>query len=231
MLQHNRPARVSYPMTTAYLLLRFVWPLLMFYPTGSALAQTPPITPSGLNTQVDLSTSPTVPVDTFQYDITGGTRPGGGPNLFHSFGDFNVPNNNTANFLNKGSFDLNGTLLADGLATSNILARVTNPNPSSIFGTIQTTDFGDASLFLINPAGIVFGPNAALNVGGSINVTTANYIRLFDGVTNASFYANPASDSLATSILAVPPVANFGFMSASPAAYARTARSNMSGPI
>ena len=39
-----------------------------------------------------------------QYDITGGTRPGGGTNLFHSFGDFNVPNNNIANFLNETGY-------------------------------------------------------------------------------------------------------------------------------
>ena len=47
-----------------------------------------PITPSGLNTQVTLSATP--PAGTTQFDITGGTRPGGGANLFHSFGDFNV---------------------------------------------------------------------------------------------------------------------------------------------
>ena len=55
-----------------------------------------PITPSGLNTQVTLSATP--PAGKTQYDITGGTRPGGGANLFHSFGDFDVPNNNIANF-------------------------------------------------------------------------------------------------------------------------------------
>src|SRR5262245_49934040 len=56
----------------------------------------PPITPSGLNTQVNLSLTPHV--GAVQYDITGGTRPGGGTNLFHSFGDFNVPTNSIANF-------------------------------------------------------------------------------------------------------------------------------------
>jgi large exoprotein involved in heme utilization and adhesion len=80
---------------------------------------TPPITPSGLNTQVNLSVTP--PSGTVQYDITGGTRPGGGVNLFHSFGDFNVPNNTIANFLNDS-----------GLTTSNILGRVTGGNPSTL---------------------------------------------------------------------------------------------------
>ena len=65
--------------------------------TAYALAQAP-ITPSGLNTQV--SPPVTIPGGQTQYDITGGTRPGNGPNLFHSFGEFGVPTNNIANFLN-----------------------------------------------------------------------------------------------------------------------------------
>src|SRR5215468_437351 len=83
--------------------------VLAFNPT-SLVQAAPPITPSGLNTQVNLSATPAA--GKTQFDITGGTRPGGGTNLFHSFGDFNVPNNNIANFLNDS-----------GLATSNILGR------------------------------------------------------------------------------------------------------------
>ena len=158
------------------------------------LAQVPPITSSGLNTQVS---GPTIlPNGRTNYDITGGTRPGGGPNLFHSFGNFNVPTNNIANFLNDS-----------GLATSNILGRVTNGNPSNIFGTIQTTGFGNANLFLMNPAGIVFGPNATLNVGGSVTFTTANYLRLTDNVLFNAI-PNAASDTL----LSAAPVAAFGFL-------------------
>ena len=123
---------------------------------------TSPITSSGLGTTV--TTSGNV------HAITGGTRPGSGPNLFHSFGEFGVPTNHVANFLNES-----------GLTTSNILGRVTGGNPSNIFGTIQTTGFGSANLFLMNPAGIVFGPNASLNVGGSVSFTTADYLRLADG--------------------------------------------------
>ena len=104
----------------------------------------PPITASGLNTQVNLASSP--PVGKVQYDITGGTRPEAAQNLYHSFGNFNVPNNNIANFLNDS-----------GLATSNILGRVTGGNISNIFGTIQTTGFGNANLFLMNPAGFLLG--------------------------------------------------------------------------
>src|SRR6478735_8235627 len=97
----------------------------------SLLQAASPITGSGLNTQVGPAVI--LPSGQTQYNITGGTRPGGasGTNLFHSFGEFGVPNNNIANFLNDS-----------GLATTNILGRVTgtngnNPSLSSIFGTIQ----------------------------------------------------------------------------------------------
>ncbi len=121
---------------------------------GAAQAQSSaPITSSGLNSVVTASGN--------SYNITGGTRPGGGANLFHSFGNFNVPNNNVANFLNDS-----------GLATSNILGRVTGGNISNIFGTIQTTGFGNANLFLMNPAGFLFGPNASVNVGGMVSFTS-----------------------------------------------------------
>lgn len=135
------------------------------------------------------------------YSIAGGTRPENGTNLFHSFGQFSVPTNNIANFLNDS-----------GLATSNILARVTGGNPSNIFGTIQTTGFGNANLFLINPAGIVFGPNVSLQVGGSVSFSTADYLRLTDA---ARFNAIPGSSDAAVSSA---PVAAFGFLGSNPSA-------------
>ena len=146
--------------------LTFGFSLVLLFACLTSFAQTvPPITSSGLNTRV--SPPSTLPSGKVQYDITGGTRPGGGANLFHSFGEFGVPNNNIANFLNNS-----------GLATSNILGRVTGGNISNIFGTIQTTGFGNANLFLMNPAGFLFGPNATVNVGGMVSFTSADYLRL-----------------------------------------------------
>ena len=97
------------------------------------------------------------------------------------------------------------------LPTTNILGRVTGGNISNIFGTIQTTDFGNANLFLTNPAGWVFGPNAALNVAGSVNFTTADYLKQSDGV---QFTAVPSAQD---SQLSVAAISAFGFLNASPA--------------
>ncbi len=169
---------------------------------SSSQAQTPPITSSGLNTQIS---GPIAVGGKTQFDITGGTRPGGGTNLFHSFGNFNVPNSNIANFLNETA-----------LPTNNILGRVTGGNISNIFGTIQTTGFGNANLFLMNPAGFLFGPNATVNVGGMVAFTSADYLRLseLNGSNAGVFHADPAQASVLTSA----PVAAFGFLGSNPGA-------------
>lgn len=136
------------------------------------------------------------------HDITGGTRPGNGPNLFHSFGQFSVEAGDVANFRNN-----------TGLPTENILSRVTGGNSSNIFGTIQTQGFNNPNLnlYLMNPAGIIFGPNATLNVSGSTHFTTADYLRLSDGI---QFTALPSPQD---ALLTVAPVAAFGFLESNPA--------------
>jgi filamentous hemagglutinin family protein len=158
-----------------------------------------PITSSGLNTQVS---GPITVNGQTQFNITGGTRPGGGTNLFHSFGNFNVPNANVANFLNDTA-----------LPTSNILGRVTAGNISNIYGTVQTTGFSGANLYLMNPAGFLFGPNATLNVGGLVAFTSADYLRLADGVRFRAT-RNASADAL----LSTAPVAAFGFLGSNPGA-------------
>ena len=174
------------------------------------------ITSSGLNTKV-----PTTPPANGVYDITGGTRVG--TNLYHGLGVLDLARGDVANFLNKGSFNVNGIQLADGLATNNILARITGGQPSQIFGTLRTTDFGNANLFLLNPKGIVFGPTASLDIGatsvlggprgtGSFYASTADYLRLSDGVSNGYFYAEP----IHTDVLTAAPVVAFGFLPLQP---------------
>ncbi len=139
--------------------------------------------------------------------ITGGTRSdyGTGTNLFHSFDQFSVGSLDTAKFVNT----------TPSIQTFNILGRVTGHNPSSIFGTIDTTSYPGANFFLMNPAGIVFGPNATLHASGSVAFTTADYLRLAktDGSQAGIFHAHSTADNILTSA----PVVAFGFLSQEPA--------------
>jgi filamentous hemagglutinin family protein len=186
--------------TAVRLITLIVCLLMSVFPLANAQVTTA-ITPTqgigNLGTQVGGAT--TLANGKLNYDITGGTRPNGGTNLFHSFGQFSMAANNIANFLND-----------TGLATKNILSRVTGGNPSNIFGTLQTTGFGNANLYLMNPAGVVFGPTASLNVGGSFHVTTADYLRLAD---NVRFTALPSAQD---ALLTTAPVAAFGFLGPTP---------------
>ncbi|MEM8809857.1 MAG: filamentous hemagglutinin N-terminal domain-containing protein [Cyanobacteria bacterium P01_G01_bin.38] len=96
--------------------------------------------------------------------IDGGAQRGG--NLFHSFIRFSVPQNGTVLFNNA-------------LSIQRIFGRVTGGIGSEIDGLIQAN--GSADLFLINPSGITFGPNATLRLGGSFIGTTASELELADG--------------------------------------------------
>jgi filamentous hemagglutinin family protein len=94
-----------------------------------------------------------------------------GSNLFHSFSNFSVPTSGSANF------DLVNT---PNITT--IFSRVTGGNVSNIDGLIRTLNSSNpVSLFLLNPAGILFGANAKLNIGGSFVGSTANSIKFADG--------------------------------------------------
>ncbi len=93
----------------------------------------------------------------------GATR---GAHLFHSFSDFNVGNRQRVYFANPA-----GVL--------NIFSRVTGNSGSNILGTLGVD--GMANLYLLNPNGIVFGPNARLDVAGSFVASTANRLVFDDG--------------------------------------------------
>ncbi len=119
-------------------------------------------------------------------------------NLFHSFGYFNIGTNESATF--NGPDTINS-----------IIGRVTGGGQSSIDGVLKSTIPG-ADLFLINPDGFVFGPEASLDVKGSFHVSTADYLRL-EGAEKGVFYADLNRDS----ILTVSTPAAFGFLSDQPA--------------
>ena len=118
-------------------------------------------------------------------------------NLFHSFGAFNLSSNESATFTGPDSI-------------STIIGRITGGSQSSIDGLLRSSIPG-ADLFLVNPAGFLFGPHASLDVQGSFHATTADYLRLGE---KGIIYSDPARSS----VLTVDPPSAFGFLSDNPGA-------------
>ena len=102
-------------------------------------------------------------------------------NLFHSFQDFNVAEFGRVYFDNPAG-------------VTNILSRVTGGNVSNILGTMGV--LGNANLFLINPNGIVFGPNTRLDLGGSFFGSTADSVVFDNGFQFSA--TNPDAPPLLT---------------------------------
>lgn len=86
-----------------------------------------------------------------------------GGNLFHSFGRLSLQRGEVLRFESSPG-------------VRNIISRVTGGVPSSINGLIQSQISG-VNLFLINPSGIVFGPQARLDVNGSFVASTASEVQ------------------------------------------------------
>src|SRR4028119_377047 len=162
---------------TANRLRLLAWLFLLGWLSAAAPeASAQPITPAadGTNTVVTPNGN--------RYDISGGSLGGEGANLFHSFTEFGLSEGQTANFLTNPNIQ-------------NILGRITGGNPSLINGLIQVTG-GNSNLFLMNPAGMIFGPDSSLNVPGSFNATTATGI----GFGNNQWFSAIGNNNWATLI-------------------------------
>ncbi|WP_449416346.1 CHAT domain-containing protein [Phormidium nigroviride] len=157
--------------------------LLVIFPQSlSAVAQQLVPAPDGTGTIVAPNGN--------RYDIKGGTVSGDGANLFHSFTRFGLDSGQAANFLTNP-------------AIRNILTRVVGGDASVINGLISVTG-GNSNLYIMNPAGIIFGANARLDVPGSFMATTANGI----GFDNRWFNATGINDY--TALIGTPNTFNLG---------------------
>lgn len=114
-----------------------------------------------------------------------------GNNLFHSFGRFNLNSSESATFTGNSQIQ-------------NVISRVTGGAGSNIDGTLKS-EIGSAAFYFINPAGIVFGQHAQIDVPGAFYASTAGELKFADG---SSFSAvNPQGNTLS---MAAPDA--FGFL-------------------
>lgn len=186
--------------------------LLLIAPPAVSLAQIVTNIEPTQTAPLDLGTNVNTVVDNvgMTIQITGGTRPGNGTgtNLFHSFDFFTLGTGDMAHFMNDMQ-----------LPTTNIIARVIGGEASKsvIDGTLRTNNplnaadpmnFGAANLWLVNPSGVMLGPNARVEVGGSVSMSTANYLRFEGAATLFDMLSTPAS----LGALSVAPVVAFGFL-------------------
>ncbi|NEP12466.1 MAG: CHAT domain-containing protein [Symploca sp. SIO2C1] len=154
-------------MKSAYINLGWLLGMLPIYgilASNQTNAQSITPAPDGTNTVITTTGN--------QLDITGGSLSGDGRNLFHSFSQFGLNQDQIANFIANPNIQ-------------HILGRVTGGDVSLINGLIQVSG-SNANLYLMNPAGIVFGSGARLNVPASFTATTATGIRIGNNWFNAA---------------------------------------------
>ncbi len=93
-----------------------------------------------------------------------------GANLFHSFQQFNIPTGDTARF----------TVQSPGVA--HVISRVTGGLPSFLDGSLELkAEQGRPSFYFVNPAGVVFGSEARIDVPAGFHVSTAPQLQMADG--------------------------------------------------
>lgn len=143
--------------------------------------------------ETDGSLGPAQALNGLDYIIDENLGKRAGDNLYHSFKEFNVHEGESATF--TGASEI-----------ANVISRVTGGKLSKIDGLLKS-EIPNANLYLINPAGILFGPNASLSINGSFHTSNADFIRLGDVDL---FYSEP----LQGEILSVAAPKAFGFFGA-----------------
>ncbi|WP_293458867.1 filamentous hemagglutinin N-terminal domain-containing protein [Phenylobacterium sp.] len=170
----------------AVLLAAAAWPAAVLAQSAVTTAITPDAGALGLGTTVVQAGA--------IYTIDGGALAGG--NLFHSFTQFSLGAGATAQWVQA---------TGDPAAVLNVINRVTGGQVSQISGKIDSTALPNASFYFINPAGVVFGAGAQVNVPAAAYFSTAGELRFSDGTSFA--LATPGG-----STLSVAPPQSFGFL-------------------
>ena len=105
-----------------------------------------------------------------EFTITGGVTSADGHSLFHAFEQLGLSQGQIATFLAQPE-------------VQSILGSVVGGEASYIDGLLRVAG-SSADLYLINPAGILFGPNAQLDLAGSFAATTADGMLFDDAIFN-----------------------------------------------
>ncbi len=119
-----------------------------------------------------------------------------GANLFHSFQTFNIYTGESATYTGSASIE-------------NVISRITGGEISTINGLLRS-EVGQADFYFINPSGVIFGPNAQVDVPGAFHVSTATELRFEDDTVYS------ATDTGASTLSLAQPE-SFGFLSPQPA--------------
>lgn len=136
--------------------------------TNLDLSITPPVSTQGPLSNIQPATPDTnVVQQANEFTITGGQTSGGtNPNLVHQFQQFDLGTPDAANFVVNPN-------------VGNVISLINSLDPSTIDGLIKLTSndpnlASSANLFLVNPAGIIFGENVTLNLPANLTATTAS---------------------------------------------------------
>ena len=211
-------------------LLLPIAPLWILTFQGIAFAQTtlPSEASAGVPTRIQPATSDTTVVrQSNQLNILGGQTAGEAEsNLIHQFEKFNLNASDAANFVVSPDI-------------VNIISLINDTQPSSINGllTLISSDpalASNANLFLVNPAGVIFGEDIRLNIPANLTATSASgllfqdrYLLSVDGAV--SEIALPNRDAAVSSN-----VATVGDLNGNPSGYlmlAESADSNSLDPF
>jgi len=145
---------------------------------------------------LDGTLGPGISLEGPEFNITADLGQQYGGNLFHSFQVFNLTQKETATFSGPNSVE-------------NIISRITGGEMSFIDGKLQS-EIINANLYLLNPDGIIFGPNATLDIQGALHISTATQLHLGNSGTFDTRHPE-------RSFLVSAPPSAFGFLDPEPA--------------